>query len=196
MLKAIGLSLGYLFFAALFLIGTIYLGVPAAQSLIFAAKLDSFPTAEGVMIDHKIKIERDQRNLDEHGPVEIRISHTPWLVYSFSTPDGKAYQAEEMLTAELSGQVKTSEAQAIAFANRFPKGHKVTVYYNPANPFEAALTTSKTKRFWLFQVGYLSAAFVALAMVGWFLWKGVKSLVGGVRSMAGSARPRSRLHPD
>lgn len=187
MLKAIGGWLGYWFFAALFSVGTLYIGVPAIQSLNFAFKVGSFPSAPGIMVDHKIKSEVTRRNVDEHGPQETRITYTPWLVYRFATPDGTSYEAEEMLTAELTNHVKTSQTRAEAFADRYPKGQEVTVYYNPEDPFEAALTTSKTRMFWVLQAGYCAAALVGLLLVGWSLWKGVRSLAAGFRRGTGSA---------
>ncbi|MEM8930738.1 MAG: DUF3592 domain-containing protein [Acidobacteriota bacterium] len=175
MLKAIGGLVGYWFFAALFFIGVIYIGVPAYQSLSFAHRVGTFPEVRGVMTGHSMQTETTLRNIDEHGPTETRVTHTPWLKYRFLVGD-QFVNAEEMFTAELTGHAKVGHGRAMALVERYPEGSEVTVFYNPENPFEASLATDATKRFWAVQIGHMTVALITLGLVGWCLWRGVRSV--------------------
>jgi hypothetical protein len=59
------------------------------------------------------------------------------VVYAYDV-SGRAYQSDQLRAGD-SIMRTTSGQEAYALVDRYPEGAIVTVYYNPANPQEAAL---------------------------------------------------------
>jgi len=64
-------------------------------------------------------------------------SVTPRVHYAYDV-NGQAYQSDQIQAGDKIMAIGTSQ-NAYAMIDRYPEGAIVTVYYNPANPQEAAL---------------------------------------------------------
>jgi len=79
-----------------------------------------------------------ERGKDRVRARTTRLRHrSPDVVYAYSV-DGHVYQGTRV---RLSGSGRSSNvgSSVVATAERYPAGAAVTVYYDPANPWDAAL---------------------------------------------------------
>ena len=88
------------------------------------------------------------------------------LFYTYEI-DGARYQAEQLRMGASIASSDTRAAERVIA--RYPAGHDVTVYYNPADPADATLdprTTWGTRVLWM--VALLLVAITAMVVAAFF----------------------------
>ncbi len=119
------MRLAILINAVFFMIGLGIFGYSMYEAVKAYGSTD-WPTVKGTIVDSRIGI---------HSGSEDGTTYTPDVMYEYWV-QGKLYRAGNIRPSKLD---ESSPADAQRKLDRFPTGASVTVYYNPADPYDALL---------------------------------------------------------
>jgi hypothetical protein len=97
------------------------------QSSAARQEAQTWPSTTGTVLMSTIQVRRTGRSRSE----------IPVVVYQYQA-NGQMYQGNTIRAGDQFGTIRVM-GQAQATVARYPAGSTVTVYYNPANPAQAAL---------------------------------------------------------
>ena len=89
------------------------------------------------------------------------VSYEPCVKYAYSVR-GQQYEADKITVAVTAGIRESAGAAAIVA--KYPIGHQVTVFYNPADPGDAALVAGGSSGNWYFVL--VGCALLAASVIG------------------------------
>jgi hypothetical protein len=115
----------------------------------------SWPRTVGTVVSAEVK-----RTVTNGIPVNS-VSYEPYVKYTYSVR-GQQY-AHDKLTAAVTPGIR-EPAGAGAIVAKYPIGHQVTVFYNPADPGDAVLVAGGSSGNWYFVL--IGCALFAASVIG------------------------------
>jgi Protein of unknown function (DUF3592) len=146
------------FFRFLILFSLVWLALSVVV-MVRSRRSASWPRTVGTIVSTEVKRKVSQ-SLSNDMPVDS-VSYEPYVRYAYSVRD-RQYEHDKLTTA-VTPMIRQS-AEAAAILQRYPVGHQITVFYNPADPGDAVLVAGGSSGNWYFRV-FGCALFVA-AVIG------------------------------
>lgn len=139
---------------AVIMAGTLWYFIYASQR---AWAAESWPVAEGRVAANRVE---QRQSTDDDGD---HVTHfDPIVVFEYPV-DGRTYRSERLFLNE--HDLYDSDRDARAFLYQYQPGTELEVYYNPADPSDAAVIIEGPS--WLVLLFVLMGAFFFAA--GWFI---------------------------
>lgn len=105
----------------------VHLGRRARRALLIRTAAEAWAQTAGTVLSTAIQIRRVGQNRSE----------IPVVIYAYQV-DGRPYQSYRVRAGDETGRIRVIR-DASSTLDRYPVGSNVTVYYDPADPANAAL---------------------------------------------------------
>ena len=140
------------FFLFLILFSLVWIAI-SLTVLIRSRRSTSWPKAIGTVVHTEVRrIVSPSLSHDGNS-----VSYEPYVKYAYAVRD-RQYERDRLTSAVVPGIRRSSEAATIVA--KYPVGHQVTVFYNPADPGDAVLVAGGSRGNWYF-LGFGCALFAA-----------------------------------